>query len=184
MLRITTVIAALAALLLLPATADAKPRSQMGYGERLSAKIADHIQGTHFCQMRMDRPRTKVRLLFMHQSIPRRRYVLRVWIDRHDDTCDAYRKMRSSFGYGRPPHYSAWTCLQSKEGSWQDAGDPYWGGLQMDRSFMRAYAPKHLLRRGWANTWTPLEQMWVAERAYASGRGFGPWPNTRRMCGI
>jgi hypothetical protein len=26
--------------------------------------------------------------------------------------------------------------------------------------------------------------MWVAERAYRSGRGFYPWPNTARACGL
>ena len=35
--------------------------------------------------------------------------------------------------------------------------------------------------RGWANRWTALEQMWVAERAHRSGRGYGPWPNTARL---
>ena len=34
-----------------------------------------------------------------------------------------------------------------------------------------------------ADHWTPIEQMWVAERAYRSGRGFYPWPNTARYCG-
>ena len=77
---------------------EAKPKSKMSYGEKVSAKISLHIRGTHYCQMKMDRPRTKVRLLFTRQSVQRRRYVLRVWIDRHDDTCDAYRKMRLSFG--------------------------------------------------------------------------------------
>lgn len=84
---------------------------------------------------------------------------------------------------GLPPHYSAWLCIHSHEGSWTDTGDPYWGGLQMDQNFMNAYAPPHLLRRGWANTWSPLEQMWVAENAYRT-RGFYPWPNTARMCGL
>jgi hypothetical protein len=26
--------------------------------------------------------------------------------------------------------------------------------------------------------------MWVAERALRAGRGFYPWPNTARMCGL
>ena len=82
------------------------------------------------------------------------------------------------------PHRSAWLCIHHYEGSWQDSGDPYWGGLQMDRGFMRTYAARELLRRGWANSWSPLEQMWVAERAYRSGRGFYPWPNTARYCGL
>ena len=83
-----------------------------------------------------------------------------------------------------PPHKGAWLCIHRYEGSWSDSNDPYWGGLQMDRGFMQAHAPSFLLRRGYADRWTPLEQMWVAERAYRSGRGFSPWPNTARLCGV
>jgi hypothetical protein len=82
------------------------------------------------------------------------------------------------------PHKSGWLCIHRYEGSWTDSGDPYWGGLQMDRGFMLAYAPRVLLRRGLANHWSPLEQMWVAERAHRSGRGFYAWPNTARYCGL
>jgi hypothetical protein len=82
-----------------------------------------------------------------------------------------------------PPHKAAWLCIHRFEGSWGDSGDPYWGGLQMDRGFMRTYAPALLLRRGWANRWSALEQMWVAERAFRT-RGFYPWPNTARYCGL
>ena len=83
-----------------------------------------------------------------------------------------------------PPHKSAWLCIHRFEGGWGDGGDPYWGGLQMDRGFMSTYAARVLLRKGWANRWTPLEQMWVAERAFRAGRGFWPWPNTARACGL
>jgi hypothetical protein len=83
-----------------------------------------------------------------------------------------------------PPHKLGWLCIHRYEGSWRDSGDPYWGGLQMDRGFMEGYAPRVLLRRGWADRWSPLEQMWVAERAYRSGRGYGAWPNTARLCGL
>ena len=83
-----------------------------------------------------------------------------------------------------PPHKGGWLCIHRFEASWQDGGDPYWGGLQMDRSFMRSYAPRVLLLRGWADRWSPLEQMWVAERAHRSGRGYWPWPNTARSCGL
>ena len=83
-----------------------------------------------------------------------------------------------------PPHKRGWLCIHHFEGSWSDSGDPYWGGLQMDRGFMRTYAPRFLLRKGWADHWTPLEQMWVAERAHRSGRGYNPWPNTARYCGL
>jgi hypothetical protein len=84
----------------------------------------------------------------------------------------------------RPPHRRGWSCIHRFEGGWRDSGDPYWGGLQMDRGFMRTYAPRVLLRRGWADHWTALEQMWVAERAHRSGRGYSPWPSTARFCGL
>jgi hypothetical protein len=83
-----------------------------------------------------------------------------------------------------PPHRSGWQCIHHFEGSWRDSGDPYWGGLQMDRGFMRHYAPRLLLRKGWADRWSPLEQMWVAEHALRSGRDFYAWPNTARACGL
>jgi hypothetical protein len=86
----------------------------------------------------------------------------------------AWRRIarRAYLHYIHPPHQRDWLCIHRYEGSWSDSGDPYWGGLQMDRGFMEGYAPHDLLRRGWANHWSPLEQMWVAERAYHSGRGF------------
>jgi len=83
-----------------------------------------------------------------------------------------------------PPHAGAWRCIHSYEGSWRDAGGPYYGGLQMDISFQRTYAPLLVRLKGTADNWTPLEQMWVAEKAYRSGRGFYPWPNTARYCGL
>jgi hypothetical protein len=95
-----------------------------------------------------------------------------------------HRAIRARVRAHSPPHELAWRCLQRYEAAWKDDSDPYWGGLQMDRSFMQHYAPRHLLRRGWANRWSPIEQMWVAERALRAGRGFYPWPNTARLCGL
>jgi CubicO group peptidase (beta-lactamase class C family) len=84
-----------------------------------------------------------------------------------------------------PPHKAEWLCIHRYEGGWTSAtGNGYYGGLQMDISFMRTYGPRLLRKKGTANNWTPLEQMWVAERAHRSGRGFYPWPNTARACGL
>jgi hypothetical protein len=94
------------------------------------------------------------------------------------------RAIRARVRAHNPPHEAQWRCLQRYEGPWADASDPYWGGLQMDRSFMLSYAPRHLIRRGWANRWSPIEQMWVAERAHRAGRGFDPWPSAARVCGL
>lgn len=81
----------------------------------------------------------------------------------------------------------AWLCIHHYEGGWTDAtGNGYYGGLQMDTTFMYTYGSDMIREHhgGYANTWTPLEQMIVAERAYYSGRGFYPWPNTARFCGL
>lgn len=76
-------------------------------------------------------------------------------------------------------------CIHRYEGDWTaNTGNGYYGGLQMDSDFMRTYAPDLLRAKGTADNWTPLEQMQTAERAYQSGRGFYPWPNTARMCGL
>jgi hypothetical protein len=83
-----------------------------------------------------------------------------------------------------PPHLRAWWCIHRYEGSWSDRGSPYYGGLQMDLGFQRTYGRALLARKGTANNWTPLEQMWVAERALQAGRGFWPWPNSARWCGL
>lgn len=83
------------------------------------------------------------------------------------------------------PTFAAFVCIHQHEGAWNDTGDPYWGGLQMDRDFMRAYGRDMLAKyRGrWADAWTPAEQIIVAHRAWLK-RGFGPWPNTRKPCGV
>ena len=84
----------------------------------------------------------------------------------------------------RPPHRREWLCIHRYEGPWDaHTGNGYYGGLQMDISFQRKYGGRLLARKGTADRWAPLEQMWIAERAHRSGRGFTPWPNTARYCG-
>ena len=82
-----------------------------------------------------------------------------------------------------PPYFRDWLCIHHYEGSWADSGGPYWGGLQMDLSFQQTYGGWLLRHKGTADHWSPLEQIWVAVRASHS-RGFSPWPNTARDCGV
>jgi hypothetical protein len=82
-----------------------------------------------------------------------------------------------------PPHLREWLCIHRFEADWRDRAAPYWGGLQMDITFQRRYGPMLLRTKGTADHWTPLEQIWVAERARRT-RGFWPWPNTARACGL
>jgi hypothetical protein len=85
-----------------------------------------------------------------------------------------------------PPHYDQWMCIHSHEAAWtsHDSGhNGHYGGLQMSFDFMRGYGPELYGAKGTADHWTPLEQMWVAERAWQV-RGYNPWPTTARMCGL
>lgn len=77
-------------------------------------------------------------------------------------------------------------CIHSHEGAWNaNTGNGYYGGMQMDYSFQSTYG-SDMLRKygGMAHLWSPSDQLLVSWRAYKSGRGFYPWPNTARMCGL
>ena len=108
-------------------------------------------------------------------SLTYRRSVLGLWTRR---AIQARRQAQ------HPPRLKDWMCIHRYEGAWNDPNGPYYGGLQMDMSFQQAYGGALLRRKGTADHWSPLEQIWVAERAYRSGRGFYPWPNTARWCGL
>jgi hypothetical protein len=108
-------------------------------------------------------------------SLAYRRSVLTLWTRRATQV----RRLAQD-----PPRLKAWLCIHHYEGAWNDPNPPYFGGLQMDMSFQRAYGGALLRRKGTADHWSPLEQIWVAERAFRSGRGFYPWPNTARWCGL
>jgi hypothetical protein len=82
-----------------------------------------------------------------------------------------------------PPHMAQWMCIHHYEGAWNDVGSPYWGGLQMSLTFQERYGGWIYKEKGTADHWTPLEQIWTAEKALKT-RGFWPWPNTARMCGL
>lgn len=87
---------------------------------------------------------------------------------------------------GMNPHQlvQAFSCIHRYEGAWNDPWGPFYGGLQMDYSFQRTYGPEYLRAFGTADHWPPSLQIAVAIRAYLAGRGFNPWPNTARRCGL
>jgi hypothetical protein len=109
------------------------------------------------------------------QNLGYRRSVLALW---------AARAHQAQYQAQHPPLFKDWLCIHHYEGAWNDPNGPYYGGLQMDLTFQQEYGAALLRRKGTADHWTPLEQIWVAERAYRSGRGFYPWPNTARWCGL
>jgi len=93
----------------------------------------------------------------------------------------AERPMRERVRY-----YDAFMCIAQHESGrrWDvSTGNGYYGGLQMDIGFQRTYAPGLYRTKGTADHWTAEEQIRAAGRAVAA-RGFTPWPNTARMCGL
>ena len=108
------------------------------------------------------------------RSLGRLRYLVRRW---------QHRAHTAWWRAKHPPRLRDWLCIHRYEGSWADSGGPYWGGLQMDLGFQQTYGGWLLRHKGTADHWSPLEQIWVAVRASHS-RGFSPWPNTARDCGI
>jgi hypothetical protein len=79
--------------------------------------------------------------------------------------------------------YERFECVHRNEGAWDDAGAPYYGGLQMGAPFERAYGPEFLRRWGHADRWPVWAQLLAAERGRRAG-GWRHWPNTARECGL
>jgi Transglycosylase-like domain len=64
-----------------------------------------------------------------------------------------------------------------------NTGNGYFGGLQMDLDFQRDWGLEFFRAWGTADHWPAEVQIAVAIRAYLQ-RGWNPWPNTSRMCGL
>jgi hypothetical protein len=79
----------------------------------------------------------------------------------------------------------AWLCIHNGEGAWNsNTGNGYYGGLQMDYGFMSSYGGEYMKQWGTADNWPVWAQINAARRARDSGRGYSPWPNTARACGL
>lgn len=74
-------------------------------------------------------------------------------------------------------------CIHRYEGSWKDKYAPYWGGLQMDLAFQQSYGRSFYRRWGTADHWPIWAQLQAGRNGYKS-RGWWPWPNTARYCGL
>lgn len=75
-------------------------------------------------------------------------------------------------------------CIHTHEGAWDaETGNGYHGGLQMDESFESTYGWAFYRRWGHASRWPAWAQLWAGYRAYRV-RGYSPWPNTGRICGL
>jgi hypothetical protein len=128
----------------------------------------------HWLTVMNGRPPASIARSLPARSLGRLRYLVRRW----------QRRAHTTWWHAtHPPRLRDWLCIHSYEGSWADPDSPYWGGLQMDLGFQQTYGGWLLRHKGTADHWSPLEQIWVAVRASHS-RGFSPWPNTARDCGV
>lgn len=99
---------------------------------------------------------------------------------------DAERALAERYRREADRYRAEFLCIASHESGrrWDvSTGNGYYGGLQMDRSFQSTYGPELYATKGTADHWTADEQIAVASRAVSS-RGFHPWPQTARMCGL
>ncbi len=160
---------------------ETEPTAEADIGNYLLPAIAKYRKATWRWERLMGVRRTRAYRAAARTNDPARRLeILMAW------------KKKAAKRRGQalhPPRLGAWLCIHRYERhprqGWRTAtGNGYYGGLQMDISFQRTYGRDLLRRKGTANRWTALEQIWVAERAYRSGRGFYPWPNTARYCGL
>lgn len=141
----------------------------------LSGRVYAYQRATWRWERLMGTPMTPTAgRVLAKMSVPDVKRAVRMWRRRAH-----HARRRAS----NPPHLQAFLCIHHYEGSWTDGSGPYYGGLQMDLGFQEHYAPQLLQAKGTADHWTPLEQIWAAEKA-AKSRGFYPWPNTARVCGL
>lgn len=173
--RISFCLLAIAGVLAVPQGGETR-----SFEKRLDA-IRTYRAATWRWERLMAVPLTPSKRLKPHATNPR-------YLDRLEELWQR-RAQQARQRAARPPHLQAWLCIHRFErnpgqGWGTRTGNGYYGGLQMDLGFQRKYGT-HLLRsKGTADRWTRLEQMWVAERAYRAGRGYWPWPNTARACGL
>jgi hypothetical protein len=151
--------------------------------------IGYYRSATWRSQDKMGKARTPIAHRVTHPLFRRAcgytRWVAKLWVKRAKlnriryEKFQAERRRIQSLGAVT----SDWECIHSHEGAWDDPNPPYWGGLQMDYAFQQAYGSEFLARWGTADNWPVWAQITAANRAKAT-RGYSPWPNTARMCGL
>ena len=184
--RVTLICIAAAALaasaaLMLPHESPASGDHQLVAGSTyLLSRIDRWRQRTWYWQRVMGKPRYPTAYLDRRfRSLTYRQWVLELWRGRA-----TLAKRRAL----RPPHLEKWLCVfrherHPNQGWRTQTGNGYYGGLQMDLAFQRNYGRWLLSRKGRAHRWTPIEQLWVAERGRRV-QGWYAWPNSARRCGL
>lgn len=98
-------------------------------------------------------------------------------------TIRALRRGLRARGHGHSYLEGALLCIQTFEAPWAYDGPVYDGGLQMDADFQRTYGREFVRAFGAASNWPVSVQLAVGIRGWID-RGWAPWPNTARRCGL
>lgn len=151
---------------------------------RCTSKPAPRLCSIHFHRHRTNVMRSKMNLHpipyhWIAEKYPARRgRVLTYWVGVHKRTVTRLKNYH-------PSNYAGLLCIHGYEGSWTayNSSGPYYGGLQMDSSFMQHWGSDMLSKYGGrdARSWSPQDQLIVGARAVAH-IGYSPWPTTARMC--
>jgi hypothetical protein len=153
---------------------------------RLHGRLSDRVAYSRMIALRLRKVYPgHVSRAFASARLTNRKATLRLWQKR--SAAAALDLVRH--GVARPDIpsslFEAFTCIHRFEGGWgSNTGNGYYGGLQMDISFQSRYGHDFAARWGTADNWPAWAQLAAAVRAYRSGRGFSPWPNTARFCGL
>ena len=136
-------------------------------------------------------PARKVQTALVTVTVPARYRgrTAKQWARRYRERTRQLQNARRALTTSASPYGTHWLeraflCIHSKEGPWTIHNPPYDGGLQMDSSFQNSYGDWAIRAFGSAGNWPISVQLSVAIRAYYSGRGFHPWPNTAKACGL
>lgn len=157
-----------------PAPVQSKRKSELKARRWWRRHLLEYKKTALRLETLMGKPKTRFSRRLAHASLASlRRYTLH-W--------KAVAR-RVLYEYRHPPYLRAWMCIHHYEGAWNDPNAPYWGGLQMDYTFQSVYGGWLLRHKGTADHWTPMEQIWVALRAF-NKRGFEPWAGTAHACGL
>lgn len=171
-----------------PSAALARPAASRAADETLAApggaNLVDQIdhwrERTWYWQRVMGKRRwPSAYLERKNHDLEFREWALRLWRSR------ALRARERALD---PPHHRSWLCIYRYERNpaqgWRTyTGNGFYGGLQMNLGFQQRYGAWLLRRKGPAHRWTPIEQIWVAERGRRV-QGWYAWPHTARVCGL
>jgi transglycosylase-like protein len=168
----------------------ARTKARMPHAPRLHAVLGARISFARTLTMKLKRLYPgRVTTSFARARANSGSATLRLWQARSAQAALAVaahpQAAREEIEPSADPLAGRFLCIHRFEGSWSaNTGNGYYGGLQMDYTFMRRYGSAELARWGTADSWPAAAQIAVAERAYRSGRGFWPWPNSARLCGL